>query len=65
MGIIRPSKSRYNSPKIMAPKNNGTLRQVQDFRELDTASHDDCYSMKTVNKCIRDIGRAGSTIFSK
>jgi hypothetical protein len=48
----------------MVPKKDGRLRVVQDFRELNAASHDDLYSMKTINECIGDIGRAGSTIFS-
>jgi hypothetical protein len=48
---------------FMVPKNGGSLRVVQDFRKLNPASHDDRYSMKTVNECIGDIGRAGSTIF--
>ena len=64
MGIIQPSTSRYNSPMIMVPKKDGSLRVVQDFRGLNVASHDDRYSMKTVNECIGDIGRAGSTLFS-
>ncbi len=37
---------------------------VQDFRALNANSHDDRYSMKNINECISDIGRAGSTIFS-
>jgi putative transposase len=37
---------------------------VQDFRGLNAASHDDRYSMKTVNECIGDTGKTGSTIFS-
>ncbi len=42
---------------------NGSLRVVQDFREINAVSHENRYSMKTVNECIGDIGRAGSTIF--
>jgi hypothetical protein len=63
MGIIQPSTSWYNSPIFMVPKKNGSLSVVQDFKELNAASHDERYSMKTVNECIGDIGRARSTIF--
>jgi len=64
MGIIQPSNSRYNSPIFAVPKKNGAIRWVLDYRQLNSNSHDDRYSMKTVDECIGDIGRSGSTIFS-
>jgi hypothetical protein len=64
LGIVQPSKSRYNSPMFLVPKKDGGVRVVQDFRALNANSHDDRYSMKNINECIGHIGRAGSTIFS-
>ncbi len=64
LGIVQPSTSRYNSPMFLVPKKDGGVRVVQDFRALNAKSHDDRYSMKNINECIRDIVRAGSTIFS-
>jgi len=65
LGIVQPSTSRYNSPMFLVPKKDGGIRVVQDFRALNANSHDDRYSMKNISECIRDISRAGSTIFSK
>ena len=65
LGVVRRSQSLYNSPIFCVPKKSGQgLRIVQDFRELNQHCHIDKYSMKEINDCIGDIGRAGSTIFS-
>ena len=64
LGIVQPSTSQYNSPMFLVPKKDGGVRVVQDFRKLNANSYDDRYSMKNINECIGDIGRAGSTIFS-
>jgi hypothetical protein len=49
---------------VHATKKDRSLRVVQDFRELNAASHGDRYSMKTVNECSEEIGREGSTTTS-
>ena len=64
MGIIQPSNSRYNSPIFVVPKKNGENRYVLDYRALNANSHDDRYTMGTVDECIAEIGKSGSTIFS-
>jgi hypothetical protein len=65
MGLILPSRSRYNSPLFMVPKIDGSLlRVVQDLKELKAKNMDDRYSMKFANECIGNIGRAESSIFS-
>ena len=64
MGIIQPSNSRYNSPIFVVPKKNGENRYVLDYRALNANSHDDRYTMRTVDECIAEIGKSGSTIFS-
>ncbi len=64
MGVIQPSNSRYNSPIFVVPKKNGENRYVLDYRALNASSHDDRYTMRTVDECIAEIGKSGSTIFS-
>ena len=64
LGIIQPSRSRYNSPVFLVEKKDGSKRVVQDFRSLNANTYVDKYSMKDVQECISEIGRAGSTIFT-
>jgi hypothetical protein len=65
LGVLKRSNSLYNSPIFCVPKKQGQgLCIVQDFRELNQNSHIDKYSMKEITECIRDIGRANSTIFT-
>jgi len=55
----------YKSPIFCVPKKTGQgLHSVQDFREPNEHSHIDKYSVKEINNCIGNIGRANSTIFS-
>ncbi len=64
MGIIQPSNSKYNSPIFVVPKKNGENRYVLDYRALNAHSHDDRYTMRTVDECIAEIGKSKSSIFS-
>ena len=65
LGVVRKTRSLYNSPIFCVPKKNGQgLRIVQDFRGLNAKTKMDKYSMKEISECISDIGRAGSRIFT-
>ncbi len=64
IGVIKPTNFPYNSPIFVVPKKDGSPRYVLDFRKLNANLHTDKYSMKSVEECIGDIGRSGSTIFS-
>lgn len=64
LGCIRPSTSKYNSPIFIVKKKDGGIRIVQDFRALNKKTLVDKYSMRDVQECIDEIGRAGSKIFS-
>jgi hypothetical protein len=65
LGVIKRSNSIFNSPIFCVQKKQGQgLMFIQDFRELNEKSHINKYSMKEITKCIGDIGRANSTIFT-
>ena len=65
IGIIQPANSSYNSPIFCVPKKEGKgLRVVLDYRAINANSLPDRYSIKTVDECIADIGRAGSRVFA-
>ncbi|MGV0994312.1 MAG: reverse transcriptase domain-containing protein, partial [Mycobacterium sp.] len=64
LGVVRPSRSKFNSPIFIVKKKDGGLRVVQDFRALNTQTMVDKYSMRDVHECIDEIGRMGSKIFT-
>ena len=64
LGVIQPTRSKFNCPIFIVAKKNGELRIVQDFRGLNENTMVDKYSMKDVSECIGEIGRSNSTIFS-
>ena len=66
LGVVQKSDSLYNSPVFCVPKKGGNgLGIVQDFQELNQKSCMDKYMMKYIYKCIGDIGKSESTIFTK
>ena len=64
LGIVQPSRSKYNSPLFLVKKKDGSFRVVQDFRALNANCYVDKYTMQDVTECINEIGRSNSTIFS-
>jgi hypothetical protein len=63
LGVVQPTRSKFNSPIFVVSKKNGDLRLIQDFWALNAQTHTDKYSMKDVSECIGKIGTSGSTIF--
>jgi hypothetical protein len=51
MGIIQPSRSKFNCPLFMAQNKDISLRIVQDCCLLNTKSQDDRYSTKDIKEC--------------
>lgn len=64
-GIVQRAKSPYNSPIFCVPKKTGQgMRCVLDYRKLNSKTLEDKYSIRTIDECIEQIGRAGSSVFS-
>jgi hypothetical protein len=64
-GIVERANSPYNSPIFCVPKKQGHgLRCVLDFRRLNLKTMDSKYSIRCINQCLEEVGKAGLKIFS-
>jgi transposase InsO family protein len=65
LGLIEPANSPYNSPIFcVAKKGDAGWRLVLDYRRLNSKSHDDRYSIRSVEECLNEVGKAASSIFT-
>jgi hypothetical protein len=46
LGVVQPTRSKFNCPIFVVAKKNGGLQLVQDFWALNAQTHKDKYSMK-------------------
>ena len=51
-GMIRPSKSEWASPIVLAPKNDGNLRFCVEHRRLNAVMKKDSCSIPKIDDCI-------------
>ena len=63
-GCLELSTSPYNSPLFLVDKKDGSSRIVLDYRNINTHSLPDKYSIRDVRTCLDDIGKHKSSIFS-
>ena len=60
-GLIERSNSKFNAPVFCVPKPHGRgVRIILDYRALNDKSVPDRYSIRTIDQCIEEIGRADS-----
>ena len=65
LGLIEPANSPYNSPIFcVSKKGDDGWRLVLDYRKLNAQSHIDRYSIRSVDECLNEVGKAASSIFS-
>ena len=62
-GVIRPSRSPYNSPCLMVRKKNGEWRAVVDFRKLNLYLAHDPYALPKINELLTSLGPIGKDTF--
>jgi hypothetical protein len=64
-GIVNRANSSYNSQIFCVPKKQGHgLRCLLDFRRLNLKTMDSKCSIRCINQCLEEVGKAGSKIFS-
>jgi hypothetical protein len=63
-GIVEMVNSPYDSPIFCVPKKQGHgLRCILDFRRLNLKTMDSKYSIRCIDQCLEEVGKAGSKIF--
>ncbi len=65
LGVVRPSRSKFNNPIYLVSRFDGGLRIVHDFRAINQETLLEPYSMKNLQDSMEDLSRAGSKLFSK
>uniref|UniRef100_A0A8C5Q3B7 Integrase catalytic domain-containing protein n=1 Tax=Leptobrachium leishanense TaxID=445787 RepID=A0A8C5Q3B7_9ANUR len=58
LGVIEESHSEWNSPIVLVPKPDGSIRFCNDFRKLNCISKFDTYPMPRVDELIERLGKA-------
>lgn len=62
-GVITPSKSPWNSPVVLVPKKDGSMRFCVDFRKLNAVTKRDIYPLPIIEEVVSRL--SGSTVFTK
>jgi hypothetical protein len=65
LGVVRPSRSKFNNPIYVVSRSYGGLRIVHDIRAINQETLLEPYSMKNLQDSMEDLSRAGSKLFSK
>ncbi len=63
-GVIQESNPPWNSPLILVPKKDGTLRLVIDFRRVNEVTVDDYYPLPVLQNLLMCLGRGKNVLSS-
>jgi hypothetical protein len=63
LGIVEPARSPYNSPIFCVKKKGGGFRLCLDYRDLNSRSLPENYSIRTPEDCMAEIGQNGGRYF--
>ena len=63
-GLIKRSRSVYNSPVFVFPKKSGKHRIVIDLRAINAKTRKDFYPIKDIRQCLEKVGEVHGDTFS-
>ena len=56
--ILKLSNSEWNSPCVLVPKPDGSIRFCTDYRKVNAITKDDTYPLPRILDCIERVGNA-------
>ena len=64
LGVLRPSKSAWNSAVFIVAKPSGGFRLVQDLRALNDATVENLHAGQTIEDLVQQVGELRADLFS-
>lgn len=58
MDVIEPSQTEWAAPIVMAPKKDGALSFIFEYRKLNAVTVSDYYHLPRMHECSNSLGDA-------